>query len=343
MVNVNKNIVPGKSAESAAKTDPQATARRPRNQELNSSKKQSGQDRLAALRKQKLNCSAGNIPAGYEQYYQVISEQEFSDTVGSEVDNLRGIVADIEDEYGEKIVGYIKAKPEYNADLIDANLDVGFITESGGILNGADNSYIGLDEVKRAVTGHEMNSSREGVEYTAYSKANLSSLEEEWGYGTGELVDLVNDGERQIGGKFLGISDDQYFVFEEDGKPVAYEQSHDRWFPVDSSCKTSSKDTTDMDSSKNRKRMNCSTDTKITTESGNEVSMQDIKIVQNPDTNELAIFIPEDEEETIPEGFIVIGMVIPDAVGGTPAIEGGEDEEDEEDEGELDSSKKKMS
>ena len=94
-------------------------------------------------------------------------------------------------------------------------------------------------------------------------------------------------------------------------------------------------------------------DIKITTESGNEVSMQDIKIVQNPDTNELAIFIPEDEEETIPEGFTVIGMVIPDAVGSTPAIEGGDvcpecgqdpcvcEGEGSEGEGELDSSKKK--
>ena len=93
-------------------------------------------------------------------------------------------------------------------------------------------------------------------------------------------------------------------------------------------------------------------DIKITTESGNEVSMQDIKIVQNPDTNELAIFIPEDEEETIPEGFTVIGMVVPDAVGSTPAIEGGDVcpecgqdpcvcEEGSEDGGELDSSKKK--
>ena len=81
--------------------------------------------------------------------------------------------------------------------------------------------------------------------------------------------------------------------------------------------------------------------------------MQDIKIVQNPDTNELAIFIPEDEEETIPEGFTVIGMVVPDAVGSTPAIEGGDvcpecgqdpcvcEGEGGEDEGELDSSKKK--
>lgn len=287
MVNVNKNIVPGKPVKSSAKS--KAPARRPRNQELNSSKKQSGQDRLAALRKQKLNCSAGNIPAGYEQYYQVISDQEFADTVGSEVDNLRSIVSDIEAEYGEKIVGYITAKPEYADVFVDANIDSGFITASGKILNGVDDGYITLEEAEQA-SGRTFNSSA-CSDNTADESLNSSEITE----------------------------DD--FEYDEGGESVAE--------GVDAS------------------------DIKITTESGNEVSMQDIKIVQNPDTNELAIFIPEDEEETIPEGFTVIGMVVPDAVGSTPAIEGGDvcpecgqdpcvcEGEGSEGEGELDSSKKK--
>ncbi len=289
MVNVNKNIVPGKQAEPSAKTKPQAPARRPRNTALNSSKKQSGQDRLAELRKQKLNCSAGNIPTGYEQYYQVVSEQEFADTVGTDVDNLRNIVADIENEYNEKIVGYLIAKDEYTDRLVDANLDIGFITESGKILNGADNNYITDIEIKQAL-GDALDSSA-CSDNTADESLNSSEITE----------------------------DD--FEYDEAGESVAE--------GVDAS------------------------DIKITTESGNEVSMQDIKIVQNPDTNELAIFIPEDEEETIPEGFTVIGMVVPDAVGSTPAIEGGDvcpecgqdpcvcEGEGGEGEGELDSSKKK--
>lgn len=289
MVNVNKNIVLGKQAEPSAKTKPQATARRPRNTALNSSKKQSGQDRLAELRKQKLNCSAGNIPTGYEQYYQVVSEQEFADTVGTDVDNLRNIVADIENEYNEKIVGYLIAKDEYTDKLVDENLDIGFITESGKILNGADNDYITDIEIKQAL-GDALDSSA-CSDNTADESLNSSEITE----------------------------DD--FEYDEDGESVAE--------GVDAS------------------------DIKITTESGNEVSMQDIKIVQNPDTNELAIFIPEDEEETIPEGFTVIGMVVPDAVGSTPAIEGGDvcpecgqdpcvcEGEGGEGEGELDSSKKK--
>ena len=289
MVNVNKNIVPGKQAEPSAKTKPQAPARRPRNTELNSSKKQCGQDRLAELRKQKLNCSAGNIPAGYEQYYQVVSEQEFADTVGTDVDNFRSIVSDIEDEYGEKIVGYITAKPEYADVFVDANIDSGFITASGKILNGVDDGYITLEEAEQA-SGRTFNSSA-----CSYNTADES----------------LNSSE---------ITEDD-FEYDEGGESVAE--------GVDAS------------------------DIKITTESGNEVSMQDIKIVQNPDTNELAIFIPEDEEETIPEGFTVIGMVVPDAVGSTPAIEGGDvcpecgqdpcvcEGEGGEGEGELDSSKKK--
>ena len=305
MVNVNKNIVPGKQAESSAKTKPQAPARRPRSQELNSSKKQSGQDRLAALRKQKLNCSAGNIPAGYEQYYQVISEQEFADTVGSEVDNLRSIVADIEDEYGEKIVGYITAKPEYADIFVDANIDSGFITASGKILNGVDDGYITDSEVEYALgstldssCGENLDSSAEGTtEGEGDQSLNSSEGEGDEGFAEGAAGDA--DGGESVG----------------EGADLA--------------------------------------DIKITTESGNEVSMQDIKIVQNPDTNELALFIPEDEEETIPEGFSVIGMVVPDTLDSAPAIEGSDvcpecgqdpcvcEEEGSEDDGALDSSKKK--
>ena len=65
-------------------------------------------------------------------------------------------------------------------------------------------------------------------------------------------------------------------------------------------------------------------DVTITTESGNEVPMQDVKIIQNPETNELMLYVPENEDDEIPDGFAVIGMVVPDAVDSVPAIEGGD-------------------
>lgn len=83
----------------------------------------------------------------------------------------------------------------------------------------------------------------------------------------------------------------------------------------------------------------------ITTESGNEVALSDIKIVQNPDTNELALFVKESEDDEIPEGFVVIadaaqaalpaGNTCPEC-GQDPCVCEGEDAGEE-----LDSSKKK--
>lgn len=103
----------------------------------------------------------------------------------------------------------------------------------------------------------------------------------------------------------------------------------------------------ELDSSK--RSMNCSADTeqKITTESGNEISMSDIKIVQNPETNELALYIPENDEDTIPDGYVIIGNVVP---GGAEVDEveseehSDDDQADENGEGaeELDSSKKSV-
>lgn len=90
----------------------------------------------------------------------------------------------------------------------------------------------------------------------------------------------------------------------------------------------------------------------ITTESGNEVALSDIKIVQNPDTNELALFVKESEDDEIPEGFVVIadaaqaalpaGNTCPEC-GQSPCVCEGAGETGGEEEGEeLDSSKKKV-
>ena len=103
----------------------------------------------------------------------------------------------------------------------------------------------GNNSMRKVIFRGKLNSSRKRMnssrspKYTAYSISDLGALEDEYGYGPGELVDVVKQGEATIGGKFLGFTNDDnmYFVFEEDGKPVAYEQSHDRWFPVNSSRK----------------------------------------------------------------------------------------------------------
>lgn len=66
--------------------------------------------------------------------------------------------------------------------------------------------------------------------------------------------------------------------------------------------------------------LNCSEEeTKIVTESGNEVSLSDIQIIQDPNTNEIALFIQEDPDEAIPEGFTVIGVASQPAL---PAVDG---------------------
>jgi hypothetical protein len=77
----------------------------------------------------------------------------------------------------------------------------------------------------------------------------------------------------------------------------------------------------ELDSSKNQS-MNCSEGESgtIYTDSGNEVAITDIKVVQNPETNALALFVPENGDDEIPEGFTVIGDVIATA-SGAPAIE----------------------
>lgn len=277
MVNVNKNIVPGKPVESPAKS--KAPARRPRNQELNSSKKPlSGKISTAArnpfLRKLNSSKLAGSTFAGktYDEARNVLMSDEYG------YDMLWDYFEEYMPKLGEEVGKQIDMQNGETADVF-FNTMAECSTE---------------EEFIRKVQEQLQKYSSLSVDSSACSDNTA---------------------------KALNCSSEEPEGDADGGESVAE--------GVDAS------------------------DIKITTESGNEVSMQDIKIVQNPDTNELAIFIPEDEEETIPEGFTVIGMVVPDAVGSTPAIEGGDvcpecgqdpcvcEGEGSEGEGELDSSKKK--
>ena len=318
MVNVNKNIVPGKPADSSAKTEPQAPARRPRNQELNSSKKTvsvtHGETHATEQNpfKAKLNCSrklncsvTGNITSDvYDKLYTREDDpQKVADVLGCTVEDVKEIDSETEDLGYGKTVGYLLAKPEYEEELSQNGIEILSILEDGtvGMMVGRGFHTVETDlELVLDRIGENLDSSAEGTsEGEGDQSLNSSEGESEGDEGFSEEPAGDADGGESVG----------------EGADLA--------------------------------------DVKITTESGNEVSMQDIKIVQNPDTNELAIFIPEDEEETIPEGFTVIGMVIPDAVGSKPAIEGGDvcpecgqdpcvcEGEGGEGEGELDSSKKK--
>lgn len=472
MVNVNKNIKPSVKAKHAA------PKRRPRNQALNSSKKLSGQGKLAELRKQKLNCSTGRLPAEYVPYYKVVSEQEFADTVGTDVDTLREIVAEIEVEYGENVVGYIIAKDEYGDAFVEANIESGFITESGRVLNGSNEGYIDSSEMKNAAQVNAgLNSSRTAKktrmncssidshildpiydtlynsataeEYANYFEVPVEDVNElapvvrdngygdvvgyliakpeysdalrfnaidgamvledgtvgivvrdrfhdivtdiemliengrlpknldsslkpaqrtrmncsrwDWdawdeygtpadvtpsiqtavdGYGEGLVVDKVLTPTGGIG-KYLNKQGITQLIFIYDGEDRdSYEEivGWDGTKIIDDFTPYNLADIRDRAvesgfavNSNKKTRMNCSADTKITTESGNEISMSEIKVVQNPSTNELALFIPENDEDIIPEGFTVIGDVV---------SAGGEEAENSEESEELDSSKK---
>lgn len=107
----------------------------------------------------------------------------------------------------------------------------------------------GNNSMRKVIFRGKLNSSRKSAQRATSKKLNSSfdfekltidELEDkycdEWGYEPGELTDIVKHGERTIGGRFLGVSDD-CFVFEDDGKPVRYETIHDRWYPLDSSRK----------------------------------------------------------------------------------------------------------
>lgn len=393
MVNVNKNIEPGKQAKSSTKTKPQAPARRPRNTALNSSARPAsvthGETHASEQNpfKAKLNCSrnlncsvTGNITSDvYDKLYTREDDpQKVADVLGCTVEDVKEIDSETEDLGYGRTVGYLLAKPEYEEELGQNGIEILSILEDGtvGMMIGRGFHTVetDLNLVLDRIDGEDIDSAC-GRKDTANSSLNCEVGSAKVS-GTvtiyNDFADLDNDTtERLLRSRIEkavpGAKVDFEKVNDTDVKvkincPDA--DAEKARLAVESSDVTKSVDwepaTEEIDSAKNvdktaeSTKLNSSTepegdadggesvgegvdatDIKITTESGNEVSMQDIKIVQNPDTNELAIFIPEDEDEAIPEGFSVIGMVVPDMVDSVPAIEGADDG------GELDSSKKK--
>ena len=49
----------------------------------------------------------------------------------------------------------------------------------------------------------------------------------------------------------------------------------------------------------------------ITDENGNQIEVTNMAIVQNPETKEISLFIPEGKDDALPEGVEVIGEVLP--------------------------------
>lgn len=422
MVNVNKNIVPGKPAESSAKTEPKAPARRPRNQELNSSRTVSSLFRN--LRNQRLNCSAGSFNAEFQPYYDTVTEEEYADKIGCDIETLRQIAAKIKEERGDEIVAYVVAKPEYQDAFLESGMDCGEVTSDGRILDCLDADEITSERIQDALDSMskldsstdqsvncEAKSAKVSGTVTIYNdfadldndtaerllrsriekavpsakvdfekvndtdvkvkidcpdadaeKARLAvessdvTKSVDWESATEELDSASSKGSSET----LNCSDltEDDFDYDEDGSGIStkdymgytiyksipdetsgssgymvYDGDYPQSFDTLEECKEFIREV--LNSSK---KLNCSENdvVTITTESGNEVPLSEVKVIQNPSTNELMLYVPENDDDEIPDGFTVVYDVVQQGGETTPDPDGIDDGEDE---AKLDSSR----
>jgi hypothetical protein len=378
MVNVNRNIMPGKSSE---KTEEKAPMRRPRNKALNSSKKlpESIKDR----RKQKLNCSREEVINQLVNEEQIYTQEEaeelidaFEERTGATVERLATIdeVDNYDGEFWATKDGvtqlwcrgnggwYVK-EDDYDSDgslgveLADQRDNRGvnfgfendkpkFDEESSPEMDGAKkivedwitstNSEIGSD---LAITGWRVDRNVDNQGWSVGEPGSGSDtilnieFDDKARDSEGEYV-VAGEGEEAFHNSCLPSlvrSLKQYLsqnVPEVTSFFMAWPGSYNEWDVQSANSSLASS-----------KELNCAEDSepKIMTESGNEISLSDIQIIQNPETNEISLFIKEDEDEEIPEGFVVIATATQPAL----PVEETEVEEVAEGDEELDSSKKK--
>ena len=349
MVNVNKNIMPGKPAKSSSKAEPQAPARRPRNQELNSSKK--FPDSIKNRRKQKLNCSREQVIDQLVNEEQIYTQEEaeelvssFEEQTGATVERL-ATVEEVEEQDGE----FWATKDGRTTLWCRGNgmwYDSG-ISAEGDALDSSCGDKADVDSSKKLNCAGDKPGHMSNKPLTLdLLKEMCAVLSPEWGRQKSdayveechesEKLDHPDYDENWLLHQHLW---DYFGIHEEDLDKLPENFTRDDVINI--------MEDPDMFRDNNvdsSKKLNCSAEdtATITTESGNEVSISDIQIIQNPDTNELSLFIKEDEDEEIPEGFVVIATATQAALpAGDTCPNCGQDPCVCEGEGELDSSKKK--
>ena len=282
-------------------------------------------NRNRRLRNTKLNSSRRF--GGFD--YHPISEEELAFSDGISVEELQSFINDWKNQ-GYNVLGFLKSD-DYAAtgkDVLVETDDGVYIWDEGGDLIPVNSSKKRIQNSRKKC----MNSSRRfgGFDYHPISEEELAFSD---GISVEELQSFINDWKNQ-GYNVLGfLKSDDYaatgkdVLVETDDGVYIWDEGGDL-IPVNSSKKLNSSENNEV--------------AMITTESGNEVVLSDIKIVQNPDTNELALFVKENEEDKIPEGFVVVADAAQAALhAGNACPECGEDPCVCEGDQEIDSSKKK--
>lgn len=379
MVNVNKTV-----SKSGAQKQPATTQRRPRNTELNSSKKE-----LTPIQKRIQNARKANLNSSRrfgEFEYRPVSAQELAERDGITLDELQSFIDDWEGQ-GYNVSGFLLCD-DYAA--VSGGNDVLVETDNGVYLWDEGGDLVDVDELDSSC-GSKLDSTTD----------NTTSAEDSINQYLKVLVNHMGDGDSTYGIDTKAYLGDMHTPHENDEVGMHVEGRdadlvaaasanavNDDWntfieYPgvaqvvvtcwstvvpdrrmkmadVPEYVKAAVQKLNGDENINSTKKLNSAEgesgepagDAVITTESGNEVALSDIKIVQNPDTNELALFVKETEDDEIPEGFVVIADAAQAALpsnntcpecGQAPCVCEGAGETGGEEEGEeLDSSKKKV-
>ena len=309
MVNSNKRTVP-------AKTGP---TRRRRRRKLNSSSSTAnristaGRNPFTKLNSSKLNCSTFDGKT-YEQARQILTS----------------------DEYGyEELWDYFKEYMTQVGEEVGKTVDLGFDVVADDFFNTmADTADEGqfVEKMKDLAEryGEDLNSSMGPNDHRPkYDKDD-------------KHVGWLRDSYRAYAGEDDDTSDEEVEeviknAYEQEDVPIRIAVARAAAEKRKKRGLNSSSDT-DESEGKSKGCVNCDSegeDITVTTESGNEVPLSQIKVIQNPETNELMLYVPENGDDEIPEGFTVSYDVVSGAPDFGPEDGGDFDEGADED---LDSS-----
>lgn len=275
----------------------------------------------------RLNSSASEVklPSVWDKYYDITSDSKVAaKRAGIDVADIVDWDKEIENSGYGKVIGYLSAKPEY-AEFLDEL----------GELNVLDNGTVGygisgerglrfysvsINEVKDLInkaTGTNVASSRKlnNKKLNSNRSAILKELED-W-FDKDEAVEYLDSFEDQTGATATKLATDEevdkydgVFWATKNGKESLWCLHNGMWVEkdLDSAKKLNSAEGEATEESETTSEKPAEETSEETT-SEEEIDVTELLIVQEPESKELSLFIPDTPEEAVPEDVEVIATV----------------------------------
>lgn len=235
-----------------------------------------GKSKMNSSRRRKMNASKDHLNP-LPEYYDAMSIEEAADEFGIDLDDMYADSRELERANYGSIVGYLKVKPEYEEALGNDGYDyLTLISDGNNIIAGQDSGGQG-----RPVSFYEV------------SEEDIEESLEAYGYGEEDF-----DSSKRVNASKKRTSSRRKM------------NSSTKRRKMNAGCHSKRKmNASDDDYAGEDAEFVDDVESIVVDDAGNEIVVDEMLVVQNPETNEISLFVPTEGDDEVPADVEVIGEV----------------------------------